>query len=228
MIGRATILFACFLVGAGVIARASHSEPTPIRQSFALFPITLGEWRGIADPPFDSRTLAVLGADDYLARTYFRSINRGARAGSGRYGVGLYLGYYRSQRQGDTIHSPLNCLPGSGWEPVSKSTLRISVTPRPGAPALDVDVNRFVIEKGLERDVVLYWYQSHGRVVASEYVSKLFLVRDAVLLNRSDGALVRVIAPVPQRENDGEAWAEGEARTFVQTMFPRLADFLPE
>lgn len=231
MLIRATILFACFVTGAAVIARASRAEPTPIRHSLATFPMTLGEWRGGADQPFDTRTLAVLGVDDYLSRTYVRPIARVAGVESSRFAVGLYIGYYRTQRQGDTIHSPLNCLPGSGWEPVSRSTLEARVARRPGGPIEPVHVNRFVVEKGLERDLVLYWYQSHGRVVASEYASKFFLVRDAVLLNRSDGALVRVIAPIASSggsEGGSDDFAERQGRAFMQAVFPWLADFLPE
>ena len=231
MLIRAGILFACFVTGAGVNARASHAEPTPIRQSLATFPMTLGEWRGGADQPFDTRTLAVLGVDDHLSRTYVRPVAPGAGVESPRFGVGLYIGYYRTQRQGDAIHSPLNCLPGSGWEPVSRSILGVPVARRPGGPMEPVHVNRFVVEKGLERDLVLYWYQSHGRVVASEYSSKFFLVRDAVLLNRSDGALVRVIAPIASTggaEDRPDDFAERQARAFMQAVFPWLADFLPE
>ena len=88
-------------------------------------------------------------------------------------------------------------------------------------------VNRFVIQKGLDRDVVLYWYQSHGRVVASEYTSKMYMVYDALRLNRTDGALVRVITPILDNDSaDGQA-AAGRATAFVQAAFPRLGELLP-
>ncbi len=219
MLARAFLLFGCFAVATVVIAHASQSEPTPIRASLALFPTTVGDWHSVQQPPFDERTLAVLGVDDYLTRAYFRSA---------RSGVGLYIGYYRSQRQGDTIHSPLNCLPGSGWEPLSKSTLPIAVGGSTSeAPEGRIFVNRYVVQKGLDRELVLYWYQSHGRVVASEYLSKFYLIADAVRLNRTDAALVRVIARVPSNVEDGEAHAEREAVQFVKALFPRLGGYLP-
>jgi EpsI family protein len=138
----------------------------------------------------------------------------------------LYIGYYESQRQGDTIHSPLNCLPGSGWEPVSKSYVSIPVEAGSHASA-NILVNQYVIQKGLDRQVVLYWYQSHGRVVANEYRSKIFMVYDAVRLNRSDAALVRVVSPVIGGDPGAEARAGDRAVAFVKTMFPLLDRYLP-
>ena len=96
----------------------------------------------------------------------------------------------------------------------------------PGA-ASDIEINRYVIQKGLDSQFVLYWYQSHGRVIASEYVSKFFLVRDAIGLNRTDGSLVRVIVPIPPQQADGEAQAERTAVDFVKVMFPLLGHYLP-
>ncbi|MCU1384002.1 MAG: EpsI family protein [Acidobacteria bacterium] len=216
MIGRATVLFACFVAATGVIARASHIEPVPIRTSFDQFPMQIGEWRGTMLPPLSASIMSVLRVDDYVNRVY---------SAPGRYGAGFYVGYYRSQRQGDSIHSPLNCMPGAGWEPVSKGALSIAV---PGAGRDNtIAVNRFVIEKGPDRQLVLYWYQSHGRVVADEYWSKFYLIRDAVRLNRTDAALVRVIVPIPSNLNDAESHAEEQAAAFVRSMFPLLSTYLP-
>jgi EpsI family protein len=158
--------------------------------------------------------IRVLGVSDYLTRAYFRA---------DKAGVGLYIGYWESQRQGDTIHSPLNCLPGSGWDPVSKTTIEV-----PNGIGDDrIAVNRYVVQKGLDTQVILYWYQSHGKVVASEYWSRLFLIRDAVRLNRSDGSIVRVIAPVLRDVENAETVAERTAAQFVKAMFPFLPTYLP-
>ena len=163
----------------------------------------------------DEDVLRVLGADDYLSRVYYQSETTA---------VGFFMGYYKSQRQGDTIHSPLNCLPGAGWQAVSEGRLTIrDVAPGAG----DITVNRYVIQKGLERQLVLYWYQSHGRVVASEYWSRAFLINDAIRLNRTDGGLVRVIAPIRVDAEDGGASAERLAEQFVRTIFPVLPAYLP-
>jgi EpsI family protein len=139
--------------------------------------------------------------------------------------VGLYVGYYQSQRQGDTMHSPLNCLPGAGWLPISQKRIEINVADEHGPRT--VLVNDFVIEKGLDRQVVLYWYQSHGRVVASEYWGKIYTVVDAVRLNRSDGALVRLVVPIGANTPDAQAKAEASAVAFAQAIFPQLGRYLP-
>ena len=219
MLARATILFICMIAGASLVGRAQQSEPTPLRAPFRQFPMTLDGWRGRQDAPIDDKVLAVLGVDDYLTRVYYAA---------DRSAVGLYMGYYKSQRQGDTIHSPLNCLPGSGWEPLSNSRIRVPVdSGGSGASAAEIPVNRYIVQKGLDRQLVVYWYQSHGRVVASEYWGKFYLISDAIRLNRTDGALVRVIAPIDAGAEDGESRAERIATQFIKKLFPVLGSYLP-
>jgi EpsI family protein len=219
MLNRAAILFGCLTLATVAIARAERTEPVPIRAPLKDFPMQMAGWQGVQEPPFEPNILRVLGVDDYLTRVYYTPT---------RAGVGLYIGYYKSQRQGDTMHSPLNCLPGSGWEPLSQAVANVQVSRSEGMAPSEITINRYVVQKGLERQMVLYWYQAHGRVVASEYWSKFYLIRDAVRLNRTDGALVRVIAPILGDSTTDAARAEGVARGFVQTVFPKLTQFLPE
>jgi EpsI family protein len=214
MLARAIIVFACLAGGAGVIANAQRYEAVPIRRSFALFPMQIGEWKGVQDPPLEPRVLEVLGVNDYLTRAYYRPDKAGA---------GLYIGYWESQRQGDTIHSPLNCMPGAGWTPRSKTIIEVPS----GIGDERVAINRYVVEKGLDRELILYWYQSHGRVVANEYWSRLFLIRDAIRLNRTDGSIVRVIVPIRPNVENAEAVAEQTAAQFVKALFPLLSTYLP-
>lgn len=217
MLTRSFVLFVVFAFAAGLIARANEPEPQLARPALAGFPMEFGEWRGRQEPPFDEKTLAILGVNDYLTRSY-----RGTDAPAG-----LYIGYWASQRQGDSIHSPLNCLPGSGWEPLSKSVLAIHVADAATATSSrPIPVNRYVIQKGLDRELVLYWYQSHGRVVASEYLGKIYLVTDAIRLHRTDAALVRVIVHI-SGEADGEIQAERAGIRFVKSLFPILAAYIP-
>jgi EpsI family protein len=135
------------------------------------------------------------------------------------------MGFYGTQRQGDSIHSPLNCMPGAGWEPLSKALKTIDVPGNQG-PA-EIAVNRMVIGKGLDRMLVLYWYQSHGRAIASEYWSKLYLIHDAMRINRTDAALVRVIVPIPLNTPESESTAEAQATGFVRSMYPLLHKYVP-
>jgi EpsI family protein len=216
MRGRIGIVIALLLVTAVVIARAERQEEVPLRASFSAFPMQLGEWRGVAQPPMSAEVEKVLGADDYLTRAYF---------GPDRAGVGLFVGYWKSQRQGDTIHSPLNCLPGAGWEPVSDGRLSFADPRSPDGPSLTV--NRVVIQKGLDRQLVLYWYQSHGRIVASEYWGRFYLMADAMRLNRTDGSIVRVIVPVPSSAPEAEALAEQTGLRFINLLMPELDSYLP-
>jgi EpsI family protein len=192
---------------AALLAVAAEAPALP-RAPLGEVPLVLGEWRAAAAQAFDPGTLAVLRADDYVARTYVRQRER----------VDAFLGYYASQRQGASIHSPMNCLPAAGWQPIGAARIRIA----PGL-AEPIDANRYLIQKGLDRQLVVYWYQSHGRTIASEYASKVYLVLDSIRLRRTDAALVRVIAPIDR----DEAAAERSAIDFVRALAPALARHLP-
>ena len=214
---RILVVLAALLVAYVPVARADRPEETPLRTSFSTFPMQLGGWQGIQLPPFPDDILQVLGLDEYVTRNYRRDDRRE---------VNLYIGYWKSQRQGDTMHSPQNCLPGAGWEPVSQTLLTFPDPRDPqGAP---LSVRSFVIQKGIEKQIVLYWYQSHGRVVASEYWSKAYLVWDAARLNRTDAALIRVVVPAGGPTAAAEASAQKAALDFVSVLLPALNDFLPK
>jgi EpsI family protein len=216
MLVRAVIVTLCLLSGAVVVARASKSEVVPPRESLATFPLTLTGWQGQRLPDFDAKITAVLGVDEYVNAAYYAP---------GQPGVGLYIGYYQSQREGDTMHSPLNCLPGAGWLPVKQERTAIQVTDSKGPR--EIVINDVVIEKGLDRQVVMYWYQSHGRVVASEYWGKIYLVADAVRYARTDGALVRVVVPIRGNEPGADAAAHKTAVEFTKSLFTQLERYLP-
>lgn len=213
MMTRAIVLSLVLLVSAGYMAHATRAEEVPVREPLAAIPLTIQGWQGRDTPKFSADIEKVLGVDEYITRIYSRD---------DEHYVTLYLGYYRSQRAGDTIHSPMNCLPGAGWQPVRAERADIPVSGSGGS----IRINRYVIEKGVDRQVVLYWYQSHGRVVASEYWSKAFMIYDATRLNRTDAALVRVISPVWPSESD-DAAAAARATEFVKVLFPLLETYLP-
>jgi EpsI family protein len=181
VIARALVVLA-LLATAGVYSgRAVSVETVVPREPLSTLPLALGGWHGREAPPLADDVLGQLGVDDYVNRQYVRA---------GGLPIGLYVGYYGSQRQGDTIHSPQNCLPGAGWFPVDTSVTRLEAQNR------SVPVNQFVIQKGLDRQVVFYWYQGRGRVIANEYAQKGLLMLDAARLHRTNGGLVRLITPV--------------------------------
>lgn len=216
MIRRALLAAACVVTASAYLAVALRAEPTPIRQPLNLLPLEIDGWRGQVEPDFPEEIVQQLGVDDYIVRSYVRDQSL----------VGLYVGFHASQRQGDTIHSPLNCLPGAGWVPIEQVTTAVPVPGTPGGPTRTIEINRVVIQKGLDRQVVYYWYQSRGRVVASEYWGKIYTVVDAIRDNRTDAALVRVTVPIGA--DDGARLQAVEAgRGFVQALFPVLSNHLP-
>jgi EpsI family protein len=202
------LVIVALLCGARLVMAGREPGVTPLREPLSAFPQQLDGWRGQEGQPFDPETLRVLGADDYLNRVYQHSAHAP---------VGLYVGYYGAQREGTAIHSPQNCLPGSGWVPVSQSrtTLQVGEDRFP--------VNRYIVEKRGERQLVLYWFDGRGRRVASEYANKAYLLHDALRHGRTDGALVRVITPM----DGGEAAAGAGAEAFARALVPQLARWLP-
>ena len=212
MTKRLLILSVLFVAAAAYNVRAMQPELVPPREPLTSLPMSLDRWQAREATPLTAEVLAVLGVDEYVSRFYYAPKEAP---------VSLYVGYYQSQREGDSIHSPMNCLPGAGWEPESVARATIPIE---GGES--ITVNRFVIRKGVDRQVVLYWYQSHGRVVASEYWSKAYMVLDAMRYNRSDAALVRVVSPVLSTDVD-ESLAAARVTEFVQALFPQLARFLP-
>jgi EpsI family protein len=216
MVKRALILTAFLLVGSAYLARASRPEQYPIREALEFLPLRIGAWEGRDTPPIDERTLKVLGVDDYINRYYQTSSGLAY----------LYIGYYASQRQGDSIHSPQNCLPAAGWNPVRSGTVDIPVSVD-GSPN-SIRVNRIAILNGTDKQLVLYWYQSHGRTVASEYMAKIYTVLDALRTNRTDAALVRVICPAADISEAAEQEADRSAISFTQTLFPYISRYLPD
>jgi EpsI family protein len=215
MAARILVLSLCFIAASAYIARASKTEPVYTREALTHFPAQIGQWRG-RDVVVDERLLSVLAVDDYLNREYSSS--------SGV--MGLYVGFYETQRQGNTIHSPLNCLPGAGWDPVSRSYVTIPIAGDALHP--EIQINRIVIEKGLDKALVLYWYQAHGRVIANEYWGRIYTIVDAMRINRTDGALVRVFSPFAGSAPQREAAVEKEAVNFVRSVFPLLSRYLPQ
>jgi EpsI family protein len=192
---RFWVLLAVLLLGGGIITVWERAgEAHVIRKSLKDFPTEIGSWHQAgSDIRFDNETEKVLRADDYLARDFIS----GARTAS------LYVGYYATQRNGATYHSPLNCLPGSGW--VMSDPARIMVSPTGGGAAFEA--NRFVIANGRDRALMIYWYQGRGRAVASEYWGKIYTVLDSVRRRRSDGAMVRVMVPMGNSQEQAQKTA---------------------
>jgi EpsI family protein len=202
---------ALLLAAAGVVLKVrDQNEILPPHGELSSFPMQIGHRQG-RDFKLSTNELEVLGPGQFVLRDYVSSDKE--------LPVNLFIAFFPSQRSGDTIHSPKNCLPGSGWAPIKSGEVAV----RRGDGSM-VSINRYVIAKGPERDLVFYWYQAHGRVTGSEYWAKILLVADAIRLNRTDGALLRVVIPVTIM---GEEAAHAQALAFIRQILPLLDTYIP-
>src|SRR3982074_2502854 len=188
---RFGILLAVLLLGGIAVNAWEYLDEARVpRSELKDFPKQVGTWKQVGgDDRFDVQTESILRADDYLLRNY--------QSQDGRF-ASFYVGYYATQRNGATYHSPLNCLPGSGW--VMTDPARITITPRDGSASFEA--NRFVVANGRDRALMIYWYQGRGRAVASEYWGKIYTVIDSVRHRGCDGAMVRITTPIESSEAD--------------------------
>jgi len=188
---------------------ASSGDSTPLHSPLSAFPTTFGDWHLKQEGVVEKETLDVLRADDVLTRSY---------AQPGVNDANLFIAFFKTQRYGQSPHSPKNCLPGSGWQwsesgiisvPVGNETIRI---------------NRYVVAKGDDESIVLYWYQSQGEVIANEFAAKYYLVRNSIRRHRSDTSLVRVVVPVISGKKQE---ADAIALSFVKDAYPVINSYLP-
>lgn len=211
-LSRAIIVSVMLLLAFCYLSFFKKSEAVPVKKPLSTFPETIDKWTGTIGF-FDPQVYDVLGVDDSVLINY-RS--------SGGKSVQLYVGYYQSQREGDLIHSPKNCLPGSGWLITRTSLEKLTL---PGNDRQNIDVIKLILEKGDEKQVVLYWFQSRGRFIASEYLQKVYMVWDSLTKNRTDEAFVRLIAPIGPR---GEVFTTQYLKEFSAQIIPILSEYLPD
>ena len=204
------------LATALVLQAHSRSEYFPPRTSLGSLPSQIDGWTG-SDSVLDKQTLDILGPGEFLVRDYE---NKSQPEAAREPWINLYIAYFPSQKAGDTIHSPNHCLPGAGWVPTSREIVRLN-----GPEGASFPVNRYIVAKGQDRQLVLYWFQAHGRAVASEYWAKYYLVSDSVRMNRSDGGLVRLMSPMLQGESADAA--EARIMKLGSQLVPLLDNYIP-
>ncbi len=208
---RHLLVTLALLMGATILLNASSRRRTvPLTDPLKMMPFTVGDWHGF-DSPIAPRIVTAAGVDDYLSRVYTGPLGRQ---------VDIYVGYYSSQRAGDLIHSPRNCLPAAGWDLVRTGRLVVAI-PHRRAP---IAVNEFIVAKGLQQDLILYWYQERGRAIPSEFMAKFWMVADALFRNRTDGAIVRITSSIENQESD----ARLQAVSFLRSIDPYLEKIVPE
>ena len=196
------------------LAWLGRDEPAPASGRLASFPLDIGhKWYGY-QRELPARERELLRATEVMLRDYHPlDAGQGPRAP-----IVLYVGYYHSQRTGATYHSPQHCLPGGGWQIAELNRLAL-----PGPHERVVQINEVIVQKGLDKQLILYWYQDRGRIIASEYWARGYMIWDALTKNRSDGALVRVSLDVGRDLQVARKYA----REFVSDIWAPLSDVLP-
>ena len=189
----------------------SHGENIRPNKPFSTFPKKIGEWVG-EERRFDKKVYEILGVDDSFLSNY--------RTPDGRF-VNLYIGFYQSQRQGDLIHSPKNCMPGAGWNVIETSKAYLI---HENIDADKKQITKLVIQNRAQKQVMFYWFQSRGRIISSEYMQKIYLVIDSITRHRTDGSFIMLMVPVI---NHDEAVAEKSLEDFTKILFPILKEYIP-
>jgi EpsI family protein len=213
-LNRPAVILSVLLLGqaAAFYGFSRHEKPVDYRP-LDQFPLQLGPWRMAQQGVMEPEVKEVLRADDYITRFYFDPDRKLL--------ANLFVAFFKTQRQGQAPHSPKNCLPGAGWVWTISDMVPVTVPTRP-APMV---VNRYIVQRGDQKSLVLYWYQSRDRIIASEYAAKAYAIADALRYNRTDTALVRVVVPVINRD---ETTALHTAEDFTRSFFGTLAEFLPK
>jgi len=203
------ILTLVLVVQAVLFYSASRGEAAHQAPPLAAFPNVLGPWHEVQEGIIEKEELDVLKADDVLTRVY----------GSPEGQASLFVAYFKTQRTGQSPHSPKNCLPGSGWQQTESGKVDVDT------PAGPIHINRYLVAKGQNESLVYYWYQSQGRVIADEFAAKFFLIEDSIRKHRSDTSLVRVV--VSADPNNMER-SEKTGLDFVKAVYPEVKTFLPQ
>ncbi len=231
-----------FMIAVGMLASAwmaigalSFGEDIQSKKAFSSFPLVVADkWMG-KELGLEKKVLDVLQLSDYMMRVYWpitpervddiyktnvsRRVTSSPQQSSSGSPLWLYVGYYESQRTGSTYHSPKNCLPGAGWQFIESEHVKVPLGEGPVK-----EINRVLIQKGLDQQVILYWYQDRGRVIASEYWAKGYMILDSITKNRTDGSLVRISIPVVTTPED--AYQRG--MNFIQDVWPVLLQYMPD
>ena len=210
--GRAFIILLLFAATWWLLQITSSVNPVPIKKPLSSFPEQIGDYHLTNSFQSSAGVVKLLGVDDYIDYNY---VNPSGIP------VNFYVGYYASVGVGGSYHSPKNCLPGGGWGLDTVKTVKLQAGIEGKKKST---VTEMLIRNGDQYQVVLYWYQNRGRIIASEYWEKVYLVLDALLKGRRDGSFVRIMAPVTGSDIEG---AEHRVQKFAEQAMVQLENFLP-
>jgi len=206
---RTITLILIMLIASALTGLASHSERIAPNKPFSEFPLEIDQWKG-KKGELDQEVYNILGVEDYILANYRKNP---------REMVNLYVGFYQSQKEGDIIHSPKNCMPGAGWKIKENSIVSVHMDDT----GKSVKIIKLLLLKGAEKQIVFYWFQSRGRIISSEYMQKIWLVIDSVSKRRTDGSFVRMISPVIVDEET----TTRVLKEFAKKIYPVLNEHIP-
>jgi EpsI family protein len=211
---------ALLVLALAALYRRGDGDKVPPSTPLAEFPVIVGS-RYSTEMPIPAESLAILGQGIFLNRIFNPSTPEDGTVSKAEFGpIGLFIAYFPTQRTGQSIHSPQNCLPGSGWTFESSGTTKVT-----DASGKTSEVGDYIIVDGDRRAEVLYWYQSHGRAIANDYQAKLYMLVDSIRYSRSDAALVRIVVPIQSGESHDAAHLRAVA--FAQRLIPMLPAYIP-
>jgi EpsI family protein len=190
----------------------SRPEAEIPRRALKEFPKVIGDWKAVNEQLIDERSMTILLVNDYIMRTY---VNTKGDA------IGLYVGYFETQKEGKQVHSPRQCLPGSGWSITNNKVYSLELKNHKSA---EVPINYYLMQYGDQQQLYLWWYHGRGRMYANEYLNKLLLIWDSIIMRRTDGALVRVNMAV-RDDSDHSLKTQTE---FINLFAPLLSEYIPE
>lgn len=205
------IICAIMLTAAIFLKYLNHAEDIHPNKPLSTFPLEIGEWSGKINY-FNDEVYTILGVDDSVLANYRNPAGRD---------IQLYVGFYQSQREGEIIHSPKNCMPGGGWK-ITQAAMHELTVPEMGNK--NIELIKMDLQNGSSKLLVLYWYQSRGRIINSEYLQKVYLVFDSITRKRTDGSFVRLLTPVV---NNNEKATLNDLSNFAKDILPILGDYLP-
>ena len=209
---RIAIVVFCFVLTFWLLQVSQSVKEIPIKRPLDQFPQKIGKWNLENKHALSNQVIKMIGVDDYISYDY---------ASPDGSIVNLYVSYFKALGKTGGYHSPRDCLPASGWNIVSIKPLKLEVHHSENGP---IHVNSMIIQKGTEKQVVLYWFQNRGRIIASEYWDKIYMVLDAILKGRRDGSFIRIMTRT-QEGNISETPAYLEE--FAEQVMIILEEYLP-
>ena len=207
---RIVIVALLFVITFVVLHVSESVKETPIKKRLNMFPQKTGKWTLVNTRLLSNPVIEMIGVNDYIDYDY---------ASPDGPIVNLYVSYFNGKTGG--YHSPRNCLPGSGWNVANTKHLKLDIHDSETGP---FRVNLMIVQKGIDKQVVVYWYQNRGRIIASEYWGKIYLVLDSIFKRRRDGSFIRIMAPVYKGRIDETG---AFLKEFAEGVVIILREFIP-